>query len=739
MPARPACRRALVLALALLGLAFSARGESTLPRLLEALELREHDDVFDVSIRFTTPIRYLRHAPSDGGDTIQIQVAPVSLDPGSSSLLGRHESLAAPPGWPVPLVEVVYEGNRSDGRFVIVRFSRDVSFDVHPGRDFRSLVVTVTPSRKSVGPSGPAPLPSDEGTALSRSDELVANGRRALSDGELDEAIRIFTKVTSLPEHGNSQEAKELLGVARERKGQIAHAKAEYEEYLKWYPDGEGAQRVRQRLDALLTARAKPTEKAAPPAAPSYVDLDVFGSIGTQYRHEELEDTVSGNTKLDSSLLSDLSFSTRARTESWVLRSLTTGSYRADFLPDGGRNQTRVTAVYLDAAQRSGPWSGTLGRQPGNTAGIPSRIDGVRISRQVFDFWRVSLRGGLPVELSTSDQIKTDRYLYGVSLDYSRAFESGPRAGHLDAQLFGMQQRADSLVDRTGVGAELRYADDSFFMATYGDYDLHFGRLNTALVTGNWQVTPETSVTFFADYRFSPLLVTSNALQGQMVTHLSDLTETYSESQLRELALDRTPRALTASVGGSHQLTTATQLALDVSAAKLGGTPPSGTIVAGVPSADFVAGSPSSGWELSYYPQLISSGVFAENDVATVGVRYFDGSASDTISLIGTERYPVTPTFRLLPRLRVDWRNRRGRDEFAPTPDQIENDPIAAAAAARARNGALTVRPFLGFDWRIGKFTVDGEAGVEWTNASFDPAAGNTFDWSFALGLRYDF
>ena len=125
--------------------------------------------------------------------------------------------------------------------------------------------------------------------------------------------------------------------------------------------------------------------------------------------------------------------------------------------------------MFVDAAQRNGPWSGTIGRQPGNTAGIPSRIDGVRISRQIFDVWRVSLRGGLPVELSTSDRIMTNRYLYGVSLDYSRGFEQGSHSGHVDAQVFGMQQRAESLVDRTGVGGELRYVNDQLFLASYGD------------------------------------------------------------------------------------------------------------------------------------------------------------------------------------------------------------------------------------------------------------------------------
>jgi tetratricopeptide (TPR) repeat protein len=717
----------LALLFALLGVALAARAETSLPRLLEALELREHDDVFEIAIRFTTPVRYLRHAPFELGDTIQIQVAPVSLDPGSAPALARRESLPVPPGWPVPLVEVVYEGDRSDGRFVVVRFAHDVSFQVRPGADFRSLLVTVRPSAKTTLPGEPAPLPADEGTALRKSDELMATGRRALAEGDLDEAVRIFTKITALPEHGNSPEAKELLGVARERKGQIAHAKAEYEEYLQWYPDGEGAERVRQRLAALLSAHDKPAKSAAPTS--SYADVDYFGSLGTQYRREELDDTITGNSMLDSSLLTDLSASARVRSESWVLRGLTTGSYRQDFLPGGGATQARVTSLYFDATERGGPWSGTLGRQPGNTAGLPSRFDGLRLSNQLDGDWRLSLRGGLPVELTTSDRILTNRYLYGLSLDYSRGFERGVHAGHVDAQLFGLQQRADGLIDRTGVGSELRYVDDSLFIASYGDYDLHFKRLNTALVTSNWQVSPDTSLNLYLDYRFSPLLVTSNALQGQPVSQLSELQKLYSNSQIDQLALDRTPRSISGSVGGSHRLSDDLQLALDVSGAKLGATQGS----AGV------EGTPATGWEMSYYPQLIASSFFTQGDVATLGLRYFQGTGSDTISLITTERYPVTPTFRLLPRFRVDWRNHKGTDEFAPTPDQIQNDPIAAAAAARARNGALSVRPFLGFDWRIGKVTLDGEAGVEWTNASFDPAAGNQFDWSVALGVRYDF
>jgi hypothetical protein len=83
------------------------------------------------------------------------------------------------------------------------------------------------------------------------------------------------------------------------------------------------------------------------------------------------------------------------------------------------------------------------------------------------------------------------------------------------------------LTDRTAVGGELRYSDEHFFAASYVDYDVYFGDLNTALLTGNWQITRASNLTFFADYRNSPLLASWNALQGQPVDGLDELRELY--------------------------------------------------------------------------------------------------------------------------------------------------------------------------------------------------------------------
>jgi len=84
----------------------------------------------------------------------------------------------------------------------------------------------------------------------------------------------------------------------------------------------------------------------------------------------------------------DLSVSSRARSENVLWRSLMSGSYRFDFVDDEDGNETRISALFLDAAQRSGPYSATFGRQPGNTAGVSSRFDGLRLARRIGEQWR---------------------------------------------------------------------------------------------------------------------------------------------------------------------------------------------------------------------------------------------------------------------------------------------------------------------------------------------------------------
>ncbi|PLX60136.1 tetratricopeptide repeat protein [Sedimenticola selenatireducens] len=88
--------------------------------------------------------------------------------------------------------------------------------------------------------------------------EIMESARQAMAGNDYSRAIQLYTKVLRYPEHKYREQAQEFLGLARERNKQLAHAKREYEKYLVLYPEGEGAERVRQRLAALVTARKEP-------------------------------------------------------------------------------------------------------------------------------------------------------------------------------------------------------------------------------------------------------------------------------------------------------------------------------------------------------------------------------------------------------------------------------------------------------------------------------------------------
>ncbi len=98
---------------------------------------------------------------------------------------------------------------------------------------------------------------------------LLTELKAHLAAGENADAVRVAEAILGLPDSPATPEAQELLGLARERAGQLAHAKAEYETFLKRFPDNEAAPRVRQRLAALLSGGEETAETAPQAGAPS--------------------------------------------------------------------------------------------------------------------------------------------------------------------------------------------------------------------------------------------------------------------------------------------------------------------------------------------------------------------------------------------------------------------------------------------------------------------------------------
>jgi hypothetical protein len=702
--------------------------------ILDSLDVSQHDDSADLKINFSVPVHYVRHFPVSEGDVVQITVNTVSVGSLGVDARQRHESLTWTPSREVPLYDVTYEGSSTKGPNLIVRFRHPVKFKVDESGDSRSIIVTViSPPKPPEAPAVPQPLPQAPPAAPptpsmpmlapvpeSKVAEWMAQGRQAMTASDYPQAIRIFTKVLQHPGHKYLPEAKELLGLARERNKQFAHARAEYEEYLRLYPQGEGAQRVRQRLDALLTASEPGKEKLRGITGGGRAaagGMTVNGNISQYYQRTMNKTDQTGTVTTQSSLINYLDVGSRSRGDRYDVRSQFTGNYIYDFLPDitgtGTASGVSVSSLYVDASDRQHQLSTRIGRQTRSNGGVLGRFDGGLFTVGVVPNWKLNAVAGSPVDLSANNTIQTNHTLYGMSLDGSGL------AKHWDTSAFAIHQVVYGITDRTAVGTELRYFTPMSSVFTLVDYDVSYSELNIVLTQANWQLESGAGVNLALDYRLSPTLTTSNALQGQTVTTVKDLLAALGgdESQLRQLALDRTARSKMATLGGNVPLNQQLQVTGDFTLSNLGGLPASTSPV----PIDAVEGT---GNEYIYSVQMIGSSLIKEGDVSIIGVSYYDAKDSNTSSLTLNTRYPVTNNWRVNPRLRIDYKT------------------------STTGGNTVSYKPQLRTDYRLRKeLTFEMEGGVEWDNqislaTAQNPGAAtlqNTEIYYLSIGYRWNF
>ncbi|MEJ2403146.1 MAG: hypothetical protein P8171_02480 [Candidatus Thiodiazotropha sp.] len=545
--------------------------------------------------------------------------------------------------------------------------------------------------------------------------------RRTITSGDYAKAVRLLEALLEEPDNIYSQEALELLGLSRERNGQIAHAKAEYRRYLETYPEGEDAARVWQRLLGLETAPHKPKEplreKKVGPSGELITDeeqgfqaeWETYGSFSQNYRRDKIdspfvedEDAVSR-----SEIENFVDFSARRKGENFDLRMKVTGSYILDLLKDG-ENDTALSDVYLDAEHRDSGTSLRIGRQRLRSSGILNRFDGLVLNYGLTPDMNLHFSAGLPVERSRDTYLHEHKQFAGVSGDFLSIFENW------DLSMFLVEQRVDGLVDRRGVGGEVRYYDPVKSMFGLVDYDMFHQDLSIFMLQTNWRFENDTSIYVNLDYRNSPILSTSNALIGQLdpdtllpINTIEDLQSYYTDDEIYDLATDRTARVKTLSFGASHPYTPSLQFSGDITLTQTDGTPESG----GVPETD------STGTETFYTFQVIKNDLLKKGDIGVFSLRYSNTDTSDTYRVGISSRYPMNSVWRINPRLDVSYR---------------QND---------ANNGTrLSLNPYVRTEYRLGKsFTLELEGGFNWYEEDDELEVINYTDYFFYAGYRWDF
>jgi hypothetical protein len=401
-----------------------------------------------------------------------------------------------------------------------------------------------------------------------------------------------------------------------------------------------------------------------------------------------------------SSVATDLDITARKRSSNFDFQSRFTGAYLYDFLDDGPGDETSVSSLYMDANQKQYGLSARLGRQSRNTGGVLGRFDGLLLGYRINDWLTVNGVGGFPV-WSTRDSLQTDQYLYGVS------FDLGTFANAWDFETFYIEQQNDAILDRRAVGGEARYFDPSLSVLTYVDYDISYASLNNLIVLGTWTLPDRTTFNASVDYRNSPVLMTTNALQGQTVPELQDLLDTFTEDEIRQLAEDRTAELTTVTLGATHPFSERLQISGDVTVSNLSDTEASGG----------VAAVPGTGYEYFYGLQLIGSNLFRNGDISVAGLRYADTSTSNTSTLTLDTRYPIQNAWRINPRLRIDYRENSNTDSTQWI-------------------GSPSLR--IDYRWRR-RYRFEIEGGGEWSTEELPNDTQDSSAYFFSLGYRADF
>lgn len=468
---------------------------------------------------------------------------------------------------------------------------------------------------------------------------LMDEAEKAMTAGKIVRAVKLYKRVLGISDHRYLQSAQELLGLARERMGELSRARAEYKTYLILYPKGKDSERVRQRLAALETATARPKKRLKKAKDKLKTTTRVYGSFSQFYHRDDSYTDLGGNVTNRSSISNDMDLTVRRTTEKYQYSAVIIAGYEQDFLNAGAENKTYLSRAYFDILNRAKRASLRLGRQSRSTGGVLGRFDGALLSYQVAGRVKLNLVGGFPVNSAVFERFITDKYFYGVNVDLGTFSDSW------DYNFFMIRQEREGMLDREAVGMEARYFHLNRSLFTLIDYDTSYQVLNTFLMSANMKVSKITTLNFFLDMRRSPILTTSNALQGQTVTSLKDLQLTFTDEQIRSLAYDRTAESRSLRLGITRELSKKVQLSGDLTVSELKGTPASGGVEA----------MPGTGYEYFLSTQLVGSGLIKTGDTAIVGLRYANTKNADRMTFDVNTRYPVNRKWRVNPRVRVNY------------------------------------------------------------------------------------
>lgn len=649
--------------------------------ILQGIQITENSDNFVIEIELGQSLHYMRHFPFSSGTSLQIQLQPPQgntrpAEPlphaagarftdsaASTQAPAPRERLNSPRNQALPLTDIIYEGDAAGGPYLTLRFKSLVEFNVTEGPHGRSMIITVIKKelgklraksdRRSALSSRTVPLPVSD-----KLDNLIDAALEAMENRDYNRAIFFLTQLLQFPAHKHSQLAKELVGMARERKGDLDRAALEYHEYLRLYPSGEDAERVKQRLAAVelnqknssVPMNAVISEPSAEPKAPP-ARIDTYGFLSQRYYYTRTEHPSPQPPENYATLTSSLNVTSSYNDNLYDGRAFVnlndTRTYHG-----AGLNKIIVQSMYLDLTDKDNKRNYLLGRQSSNTAGIFGRYDGGSASVEVASKTQLSLTLGAPLDFAYP-QYRVNRYFYRALVNV------GAPADEWSFDGYYLDQQVDGMTDRRAAGGDLRWSSNDSSLFSSIDYDIYFHKLNVFTLYGDWRRNAPTHYSINYSLKQYPALASSNALKDEYDDQTGDGIRSFSEfwdiediteKEIRDKAakLSSFTRSLTLSV--IHTLDTNNSISADASVYSTDAIPD----VPNINFDDFIEGQPKFGPEYSYSLTWMSNNYFVERDSHSWGARLNTGGDFNTQSLWIRSRFPYGEKWYISPRAQLE-------------------------------------------------------------------------------------
>jgi hypothetical protein len=696
-------------------------------QVLDRIDVTRTNGHAEIRIEFGTQVQYLSHTPLAKGKELNIFLQVINS--ASPDATATEELLTAPKTDIVPAFTVIYPRL---GNAMSVIFAQETTWEVKPGADNRSLIIVVPvlpgardvtaesraapvpqaaagvpavqpatpplqtpPAPIEAAPVSPPPTtgeaPAAEATgptvpALSPEQiESMAKGffddaRKALAEKDMTRAINRLNRTLGLPNNQQTEAAQALIGEVREMNGEIAKARAEYDLYLKLYPKGADAQRIRDKLANLPKDSARVAKRNVPTQR-GPAEWTTYGSIAQYYytgkSHIEittppppglLDFTTDVLSLTDQkALITNLDLNARRRDGITDTRIVVRETDTRNYL-NSSKSYSRLYSAYVEQSDRQLGYFVRAGRQTPTGGGVMERFDGLNVGYTFADRWRVNGVAGYPVEFMSP--FKKD--FYGVSL------EMQPQPEEFGFTGYALSQRLEGVANRQAVGIETRRFDMNSTLFGMLDYDTIYRGVNIAMLQGNYRSDDGTNYFIYIDHRKTPPYSLTNALPGLAGLSIKDAITTMGIEQLRADAKALTATSDMLAIGFTYPWSPRWMFGADYRAAAISSTQATATMPA-------MAGS---GTNHVFSVQAIGTNLMG-TDVGVINASYIKGATYNGQALSGNYVYTLSDAWRLDTNLR-----------YYTQKDNLEQKQVR-------------VSPSFKVSYRWDPATIEGELGAE--------------------------